>query len=103
MRESLPYNEIKFDNNVELEDLLNTPHDSDIGYFVELDINYPDNIKAKQNIFHCSSGKKTIPHDFSDYKEEIKPDTHTQNKNLICDWSDKKNFLIDYSLLKILC
>ena len=32
----LPYDEIKFDKNVKLEDILNTPDDSDIGYFVEV-------------------------------------------------------------------
>ena len=31
MSQSLPYDEIKFDNNVKLEDILNTPDDSDIG------------------------------------------------------------------------
>ena len=30
MSESLPYNEIKFDRNVKLEDISNTPDDSDI-------------------------------------------------------------------------
>ena len=30
MSEPLPYDEIKFDNNVKLEDILNTPDDSDI-------------------------------------------------------------------------
>ena len=47
MSEPLPYDEIKFDKNVELEDVLNTPDDSDIGYFVEADLIYPDNIKEK--------------------------------------------------------
>ena len=28
------------------------------------------------------------------------PDTSTQTKNLICDWSDKKNSLIRYRMLK---
>ena len=37
MSQSLPYDEIKFDKNVKLEDILNTPDDSDIGYFVEVD------------------------------------------------------------------
>ena len=32
MSEPLPYDEIKFDNNVELEDIINTPDDTDIGY-----------------------------------------------------------------------
>ena len=51
MSELLPYDEIKFDKNVELEDVLNTPDDSDIGYFVEADLIYPDNIKEKTKNF----------------------------------------------------
>ena len=30
----------------------------------------------------------------------IKPDKKTQTKKLICDWSDKKNYLILYRMLK---
>ena len=47
MSESLPYDEIKFYNNVELEDILLTPDDVDIGYFIEVDLKSPDNIKEK--------------------------------------------------------
>ena len=43
MSEPLPYDEIKFDNEVNLEDILNTPDDSDIGYFVEVNLKYPNN------------------------------------------------------------
>ena len=32
MSQYLPYDEFKFDNTVKLEDILNTPDDSDIGY-----------------------------------------------------------------------
>ena len=32
--------------------------------------------------------------------KEIKPDTYIQNKKLICDWSDKKNYLVHYGMLK---
>ena len=45
MSQPLPYDENKFDRNKNLEDLLNTPDDSDIGYFLEVDILYPFNIK----------------------------------------------------------
>ena len=31
MSDYLPYDEIKFDNKVKLEDILDTPDDSDIG------------------------------------------------------------------------
>ena len=51
MSEPLPYDEIKFDNNVKLEDILKTPDDSDIGFFVEVDIKYPDSIKDKTKNF----------------------------------------------------
>ena len=44
--------------------------------------------------------KKIIPDEFNDYMKEIKPDTYIQNKNLICDFSNKKNYLTHYRLLK---
>ena len=101
MSQTLPYDEIKFDNNVNLEDILNTPDDSDIGYFVEADLKYPDNIKQKTKIFpFAPENKKINPDNFNDYMKEIKPITYNQTKKLICDWSDKKNYLIHYRMLK---
>ena len=32
--------------------------------------------------------------------KEIKPDTYIQSSKLICDWSNKKNYLIHYRMLK---
>ena len=32
--------------------------------------------------------------------KEIKPDNYTSTKKLICDWSDKKNYLVHYRMLK---
>ena len=39
MSEHLPDDEIKLDRNVKLEDILNTPHGSNVGYFIEVDLN----------------------------------------------------------------
>ena len=101
MSQMLPYDGIKFDRNVKLEDILNTPDDSDIGYFIEVDLNYPDNIKEKTKNFPFPlMNKKTNPDDFSVYMKEIIPDTYTQNKKLIYDWSDEKNYFINYRMLK---
>ena len=101
MSQYLPYDEIKFDNNVTLEDIINTPDDNDIGYFIEVDLIYPDNIKQKtKNFPFASMNKKINPDDFNDYMKEIKPDTYIQTKKLICDWSDKKNYLVHYRMLK---
>ena len=103
MSESLPYDEIKFDNNIKLEDILNTPDDSDIGYFIEVDLTYPNNIKEKtKNFPFTPMNKKINPDNFNDYMKEIKPDTYIQSSKLVCDWSDKKNYLIHYRMLKFL-
>ena len=101
MSEPLPYDEIKFDQNVELEDILNTPDDSDIGCLIEADLKYPDNIKEKTKHFPFAPvNKKINPDNFIDYMKEIKPDTYIQTSKLICDWSDKENYLIHYRMLK---
>ena len=54
MSQPLPYDEIIIDKNVKLEDILNTPDDSDIGYFIEVDLTYPDNIKKNKKVSICS-------------------------------------------------
>ena len=102
MSQYLPYDEIKFDNTVKLEDILNTPDDSDIGYFIEVDLKYPDNIKERTKHFPFAPENKTInPNTFNDYRNEIKPDNYIQSSKLICDWSDRKNYLIHHRMLKI--
>ena len=101
MSQPLPFDEIKFNKSVELEDILNTPDDSNIGYFVEVDLKYPDNIRQKTKFFPFAPvNKKINPGNFNDYLNEIKPNTYKQTSKLICDWSDKKNYLVFYRMLK---
>ena len=59
MNEYLPYDENKFDNNVNLEDIFITPDDSDIRYFIEVDLKYPDIIKEKTKHFPIAPQNKT--------------------------------------------
>ena len=76
---------------VKLEKILNTPDNSNIGYSVECDLIYPDNIKQKTKNFPFAPENKISPQDkFTNYMNEIKADTYTQCKKLICDWSNKK-------------
>ena len=51
MSESLPHDEFEFNKIVNLEDVLSTPDDSDIGYFVEVDLNYLDNVGERRKFF----------------------------------------------------
>ena len=101
MSQPLPYDDIKLDKKVELEETLNTPDHSDIGFFVSADLKYPDYLKEKtKNFPFAPVSKKINPDNFSDYMKEILPDTYTQNKQSICDYSNKKNYLIHYRMLK---
>ena len=85
-----------------LEEILNTQDDGDIGYFVEVDLRYPDNINEKTKIFPFCPENKIIDKDkYNEYKKEIKPKNHTQSKKLICDWTDKKNYFVHYRMLKL--
>ena len=84
-----------------LEDKLNTPDVSDIGYFNELDLRYPDNTKDKTKKFpFCLENKIIRTNEYNNYMKKIKPKNYTKTKNLICDWTDKKKVLIDYTVLK---
>ena len=92
MSEYQPYDEIKFDKNVENEDTLNTTDDSDFGYFIEVDLKYPDKVKQKTKPFPIAPiNRKNNLDDVSDYMKTIKPVSYTKTKKLLCDWSDRKN------------
>ena len=54
MSQPLPYDEIKFDRNVKLEDILNGPDDSDFGYFIEVDLLYSDEIEQEREFSFLS-------------------------------------------------
>ena len=79
MCQPLPYDEIKFDRNVKLEDKIITLDDCDIGFFVEGDLNYPDEIKEQTRIISfCRENEISSQHTFSDYEIEMKPNFNTQ-------------------------
>ena len=107
MSQMLPYDEIemwhghpdKYWNWLDI--ILNTPDDSEIGYFLEVDLKYPDDIKEKTRYFpFCPENKKINPDKYNEYMNSIKPETYTKSKKLICDWTDKKKYLIHYRMLK---
>ena len=102
MSQSLPYNDIKFETeNICLEEILNTPDDSDIGYFLEVDLEYPHNIRQKTKHFPFFPENKSISkNDFTPYMQSIMPKNYVTHKKLICNWTDKRKYLIHYRMLK---
>ena len=102
MSQPQPFDETKFAKNVKLAEISNSPSDNDFGNFIEVDLKCPDIIKEKTKNFPFAPEIKKISRDyFSDYMKTNKQDTCTQTKRLICDWSEKKSYLIHYRLLKI--
>ena len=88
MSQLLPYDEIKMwhghpDNNWNwIEEILNTPDDSEIGYFLEVDLKYPDKIKQKAKYFpFCPENKKINPNKYNEYMNSIKPENYTKSKS----------------------
>ena len=101
MSQFLPYDEIKFEKDICLEEILNTPDDNEIGYFLEVNLKYSDDIKQKTKHFpFCPEIKKIDPNKYNEYMKSIKPENYTKSKKLICDWTDKKKYLIHYRTLK---
>ena len=109
MSQPLPYDEIEMWHGHRdlyknwLEEILNTSDDSDIGYFTEVDLRYPDKIKEKtKNLPFCPENKIIQKDKYNDneYMKQIKPKNYAKSKKLVCDWSDKKNYLVHYRMLK---
>ena len=107
MSQMLPYDDIEMwhgDPNLYinwLEEILNTSDDSDNGYFIEIDLRYPDKIKEKTKIFPFCPENKIIHKDkYNDieYLKQIIPKNYAKSKK--CDWTDKKKYLVHYSMLK---
>ena len=66
-------------------DIKYTRH-SEIGYFLDVDLKYPDNIKQKTKYFpFCPENKKINPDKYNEYMNSIKPENYTKSKKLICD------------------
>ena len=106
MSQVLTYDEIEMwhghpDLYMNKIEILNTSDDSDIAYFIEVDLGSSDNIKEKTTNFSCCPESKVIHKDkYIDYMKKTKPRNYTKAKKLICDWTDQKNYLIHYRMLK---
>ena len=90
MSQFLPYGEIEMWHDHPdkywkwLDKILNTPDDSEIGYFLEVDLKYPDNIKQKTMYFpFCPENKKINPKKFNKYMNKIKPESYTNSKKFM--------------------
>ena len=98
----LRYDEIKFERDNCLNEILSTPDDKSIGFFSEVDLSYLYNIRQKTKHFpFCLQIKSISKGDFTEYMKRIKPKKYISHKKLICDWVEKEKYLVHYRMLKI--
>ena len=84
MSQMLPYDEIKCEKDICLEERLNTPAEIEIDYISEVDLKFSDNIKKEtKNFAFAPVNEKSNPDNFSEFVKTSKPDTYTQTKKLM--------------------
>jgi hypothetical protein len=72
MSQSLPYEDLKFDNEKTLKEILETPDNNETGYIVELDISYPIELHELFKEYPpCPENVAAKEEWMSDYQKEI--------------------------------
>jgi len=103
MCEALPHKDIKFVENVPLKTILKTSDDADTGYMVEVDLEYPEELREKFR--QCPPCPETMQHKqewFSDYQLEVMESTHSKakTKKLVPHLTKHENYVLHYRNLK---
>ena len=106
MSEALPYKDIVFDNDVTLDDILNTADDAETGYIVKCDIHFPHRIHEKLKQYPpCPENLATDKEWLSDYQLKLAEDNHVRVgscKQLTPHLFDHKDYCIHYRNLKFI-
>ena len=96
MCEYLPYSGIKSNNDISIDDDLNTPYESYIGYMVYVDLSFPKPIHEVLNQFvACPETITPTKEWFSDYQPEVQA-------YLVAHLYDRKQYTIQYRNSKCL-
>ena len=105
MSEYLPYGGFKWLKNVDEFDVMSVSEKSPIGYFLEVDLEYPDELHELHNDFPLAPEKLTVSNDMlSKYckkiadKYEIKV---SDVKKLISNLGNKTNYVVHYRNLQL--
>ncbi len=105
MSEPLPYDEVKINNDISIDDVLKTNDESDTGYIVECDLIYPDEIHDLLKEYPPAPEILTPTEDMmSDFQKDLKKQLHITSKcsKLVPHLNEHKNYCIHYRNLKYL-
>ena len=101
MTQPMPYKDFKFITDYNLDEILSTTKESETGYFIECDLDYPKEIHDKTVYFPFAPIKRCIKYEeLSPWQQEKNINKKDSVEKLICDQHDKKNYLVHYRLLQ---
>ena len=100
----LPLKDFEIVEQISLEDVLNTDDEGDVGYIVEVDLDYSDDLHDKHSDFTLISDKEHVdPRELSKYQSELKTGLNVSNskiKKLRQTYHSKMNYVTHYRNLK---
>ena len=97
MMQKLPYKDLKF-TTTSLDYILNTPGDSDHGYYIVCDIDYTNSCKDRTEQLALMPNKRKINNNELGYPEREKGKTKTEK--LILDQNNETEYMVHYRILK---
>ena len=97
MLQKLPYKDFQF-TTTSLDYILNTPDESDHGYYKVCDIDYNNSCKEKTEQLALMPNKRKINDNELGYREREKGKTKTEK--LILDQNNKTEYMVHYRMLK---
>ena len=97
MMQRLPYKDFQFTTTT-LDVILNTPDDSDHGYYIVCDIDYTNECKERTEQLALMPNKRKIKDNESGYRQREKSKARTEK--LILDQNNKTEYMVHYRMLK---
>ena len=97
--QKLPYKDFQFTTTTTtLDTILNTPDDSDHGYYINCNIYYTDTCRDRTEQLALMPDKRKINGNELGYREREKGKTKTEK--LIIDQYNKTEYMVNYRMLK---
>ena len=98
MMQMLPYKDFEFITTTTLDVILNTPDDSDHGYYIVCDIDYTNESKERTEQLALMPNKRKINDNELGYRQREK--SKARSDKLILDQNNKTEYMVHYRMLK---
>ena len=105
MMQKLPYKDFEFITTTTLDVILNTPDDSDHGYYIVCDIDYTNECKERTEQLALMPNKKKINDNELEYLrssfiDRQREKSKARSEKLILDQNNKTEYMVHYRMLK---